>query len=319
MRLSSWRWTALLGIALVANPQSRPFIAGASARQPFDTVMPGQLITIFAAAPGMRLDREVQPSGTTLVNSLEGVVVEVIQFGNWLPLPIQSIRPYTNCEKIVPLPGVLEECPAGIAIIAQVPYELESPLPVHSSVVAPCKLLSLRVNESPRSYFSVCTPIDQPAVLGRACRSGVAGCPPEVLRASDGRVVDFDRPAREGDLLSLYVVGLGPTDPPLKTGVPNPSGSLPALRFPPEVILEFGLNASPRRRLFMFSSSPSLVKIEPLYLGPAPSLIGTFQVNLRLPKPPTGLPRCDGPNTTNATISIVGYSAGDGVSFCVDP
>jgi uncharacterized protein (TIGR03437 family) len=80
------------------------------------------------------------------------------------------------------------------------------------------------------------------------------------------------RPAKAGEALTLYAIGLGPTSPAVGTGAAAPSQPLAQLTTIPEVIFGEGL--------FPVSATP-------LFAGYSPGSSGLYQVNIVIP---LGLP-----------------------------
>jgi uncharacterized protein (TIGR03437 family) len=80
------------------------------------------------------------------------------------------------------------------------------------------------------------------------------------------------RPAKAGEALTLYAIGLGPTSPAVATGAAAPSQPLAQLTTTPEVI--FGEGLFP-------------VSVAPLFAGYSPGSSGLYQVNVVIPP---GLP-----------------------------
>jgi len=80
------------------------------------------------------------------------------------------------------------------------------------------------------------------------------------------------RPAKAGDVLTLYAIGLGPTNPAVATGAAAPSQPLAQLTTTPDVIFGEGL--------FPVSATP-------LFAGYSPGSSGLYQVNVVVPP---GLP-----------------------------
>ena len=79
------------------------------------------------------------------------------------------------------------------------------------------------------------------------------------------------RPAKAGDALVIYAVGLGQTDPPVQTGVASPSGPLARVN---GTTVIFG------------ARGPFGGNAEPIYAGLSPGFVGLYQVNVVVP---TGL------------------------------
>jgi uncharacterized protein (TIGR03437 family) len=80
------------------------------------------------------------------------------------------------------------------------------------------------------------------------------------------------RPAKAGEALTLYAIGLGPTSPAVGTGAAAPSQPLAQLTTTPDVI--FGEGLFP-------------VAATPLFAGYSPGSSGLYQVNIVIPP---GLP-----------------------------
>jgi uncharacterized protein (TIGR03437 family) len=76
-------------------------------------------------------------------------------------------------------------------------------------------------------------------------------------------------PARPGEIIPLYMTGLGPVDPPVATGAPGPSEPLASLVLP--------LRCS-------FPGSENTPAPEIVFAGLAPGLIGSYLVSLRVPQ-----------------------------------
>ena len=74
------------------------------------------------------------------------------------------------------------------------------------------------------------------------------------------------QPAKSGDLVTLYCISLGQTNPASPAGR-APAGAAAAVG---PVVVRFGN-----------------VEVEPLYVGVSPGTVGLYQVNLRIPALPT--------------------------------
>lgn len=79
-------------------------------------------------------------------------------------------------------------------------------------------------------------------------------------------------PAKAGDALTLYSIGLGPTSPALVTGAAAPSTPLAQLTTTPQVVFGNGI-------------SPTVAT--PFFAGASPGFAGLYQVNVNIPP---GLP-----------------------------
>lgn len=87
---------------------------------------------------------------------------------------------------------------------------------------------------------------------------------PAVVHSSDFSLVTAAKPARAGELLSVFASGLGPTNPAVSPGQPFPSGSAPPVTAPVQASLN-GMAA------------------EVLFAGGYPGSVDGYQVNFRVP------------------------------------
>jgi len=88
-----------------------------------------------------------------------------------------------------------------------------------------------------------------------------------IVTRANGSLVSWELPARQGDIVTLYATGLGPTDPE------TPYGTIPGA-------------AAWLRRLSEFRVLLDGVTLDPrdvLYAGVSPGTAGLYQVNVRLP------------------------------------
>jgi uncharacterized protein (TIGR03437 family) len=79
--------------------------------------------------------------------------------------------------------------------------------------------------------------------------------------------VSQSNPAKPGEVITAYMVGLGPTTPPVPTGAPTP------IDVSAQVVGDFQCLAD----------APPLGPLEVLFAGLAPQTIGVYQVNFRAP------------------------------------
>ena len=96
----------------------------------------------------------------------------------------------------------------------------------------------------------------------------VAGAGPAIVHAPDFSLVSSSKPARSGEILSLFVTGLGPTVPGVDPGQPFPAQPLQTANSPVDVTVNG-------------------VATEVLYAGGYPGSVDSYQINFRMP---SGLP-----------------------------
>jgi uncharacterized protein (TIGR03437 family) len=110
-----------------------------------------------------------------------------------------------------------------------------------------------------------------------------------VIHQDFGSLVGPGSPAEPGEIVHFYLTGLGQTVPPLSTGVPWVYDPATRLREPPEC---------------RFTESGVRTPVEPLYAGPAPTMIGIYQLSVRLPANPA-------PGPADPSRSFVSFRCGD--------
>ena len=97
-----------------------------------------------------------------------------------------------------------------------------------------------------------------------------------MVHASDGTLVTAGKPAKAGEILTVYASGLGPTKPGVDPGQPFPSSPLQLVSSPVQVVVNG--NA-----------------YDVLYAGGYPGAVDAYQVNFRMP---------DGANSGQATLQL---------------
>jgi uncharacterized protein (TIGR03437 family) len=210
------------------------------------------------------------------------------------------------------------DCSTSTGITLQIPFELapilDTPGPGRSNTA----WLTFSENEKTSATVELVPLVDRIHVL----REGDTITRPGVLPAeqalwhmgfldplvthADGSVVTPVNPGKPGETLVLYAVGLGPTDPPAKSGeVTKPPVPTVNIR----IRFDFLANGSP--------SSPGIGPLgrTPAFAGLTPGFVGLYQVNLVVPEPPATLDLCRG---SNLTVSIGRVHSFDGVGICID-
>jgi uncharacterized protein (TIGR03437 family) len=91
-----------------------------------------------------------------------------------------------------------------------------------------------------------------------------------VITKQDLSVPDSAHPARVGDYLTIWAIGLGPTNPAVGTNVPAP-GSEPLARLTVTPAVEFGST--------IFGTSSAT----PSFAGLSPGSVGLYQINVAIP------------------------------------
>ena len=86
-------------------------------------------------------------------------------------------------------------------------------------------------------------------------------------------IINATNPATQGEIISIYLTGLGATNPPVKDGVAAP-GSLPLAQITGPIAIYVGGMQVPSNQIY--------------YAGLTPTLAGLYQVNFKIPNVPAG-------------------------------
>lgn len=314
MRVRSIVFLIFGAASLLAQTMNNIGLAGAGYSIPQEgvTAAQGQVVTVSVFGFTTRLTKPLTASTIPLPNSLGAFSVVARQGQNEFPAPLIGVQ-QRACATFTATPG---DCPILTSITLQVPFELFLP-PIGS--LAPIIASSLVFRENGNTVGSIplqlaydgihilntCDSVAQ--VLGRSA----GPCLPVVAHA-DGKLVTAQNPAQPGEELVLYAFGLGPTNPPVKTGE-APSVPAPTARpiFGVTVNSPF-LVAEPR---------PTLVARfpPPIFSGLIAGSVGLYQVNFVV----TGFAFTPALTTnclpSNSTVTLSGYNSSDAAGICVQP
>jgi hypothetical protein len=146
-------------------------------------------------------------------------------------------------------------------------------------------------------------------------------CPP-IVKHSDGSLVMATNPARAGEELVAYAVGLGRTSPPTETGKVVKSSA--------PTVTTLGLDFNYRRNALPTRPPPVGGDIDvpvPIYSGTVEGEVGIYQIKFRVPPAPPGTPPCAAVDRrffpqenvvySNLTVSVGGLNSFDGAGICV--
>lgn len=317
--------TVLMAAALAASAGKGPNIVASTGYSipTFDTVAPGQVITLFVR--GLTVP-DAKAETLPLPTTLSGLTVRVSSDIKGYPdrLPIFSVRSYDFCAG-----RFATQCPLTYVTV-QMPTE---PTCVPSGGPNECTLggppmisLTVEQNGVPGQVFPVFVSQVQPHFI-TTCDTifGIGGICYDSLTHADGQRVTSENPARPGETIIIYAVGLGPTTPTIRTGEVAPQ-AVPVV-ITPYLVLSYRMDLPPA------SPAPPVVWlpvgkwIEPDYAGLVQGYVGLYQINVKLPdRVPEGTWLCQGPGegSGNARLSIgagsfTKISETDSVMFCIAP
>ena len=313
--------------------QSSPVVTSAGYLLPAPiNVAPGQVLTIYVQGIGSALTQRVRASGNTLPTSLGGISV-TLQQGSNRPVGILDVRPVSTCGPSSQagtglFPQPISNCGRLTAVTVQVPFNI---LTICSACVTPPSeyaptILWVTENGTDSSVIQLMALSDQIHLL-TSCDTFLTSvappinytglpCSPMVTHV-DGSLVSSNSPAKAGEEIVAYAVGLGNTNPALVAGQPPASASATAVVF--NMQFNYLSNALPTRP----NGSQT-----PLFTGATVGYAGLYQVNFVVPAPPSGTPACaavdasqlpPGSNVvqSNLTVSIGGTFSFDGAGICV--
>jgi len=246
-------------------------------------VAPGQVITVFVTGIG-NVTQKYSAGNLPLPTTLGGISASLDELGVTIAAaPILAVFPVSAClANIAPQP-----CGTITAVTLQIPFELQPNRP--GTLGAPL-LAYLTISDQLGHAASVeLNPVPDQIHLVDFLDTIVAGDMSQpssdgaIVTHADGRQVSFSKPAQPGEELVIYAVGLGATNPPVKTGAASPA--LPAAAAGTFVLnFDYRQNARPEPPIISpFFSSPS-----PLFVGLTPGFAGLYQINFVVPVPASG-------------------------------
>jgi len=282
---------------------------------------PGQLVTLMVQIT----DRSgvaftSAPAGADLPTTLSGFSVTYFQ-GDQFSTPILNVLPFYT----VPTP-CYPACAALVALTIQMPIEAKScpPSSCENLGGATTGLLNISQNGVHGTAIYVQPYSDQVHIVttcdtftsGYGATSSPTGLPcPSAVTHPDGSPVTAGNPAKAGEEVVAYAVGLGQTNPPLATG------KLVTAAAPTQTA--FGLDFNYRPNALATRPLPSASP--PVYAGATPGYVGLYQINFVVPPVPPGTLPCVNPVPTqgqnvvysNLTVSVGGAFSFDGARICV--
>lgn len=327
--------------------ESAPLIDGAgySVGAPIK-IAPGQLITL--SVTGIKPLFVRAAAGSDLPTTLSEISIITEQLTGAYSVtrvPILEARRTPTCGHYI-----LPPCtPPRAAVTIQVPYEIQY---CWDMCLGCCRAsypsFHIRYNGEEmyvmegdpypdqvhivRQFDSI-LPITEKAVVGpctKATRndnlvpSNWTGLPcPPVVKRKDGSTISWKNPAKAGEELVAYAVGLGATSPASETGKVARKSAATVQQFAMD--FNYRPNALGTRPLPL--KTPDVPK--PIYTGTLEGEVGIYEVRFVVPPVPKGTMPCasfeniDGlPREnviySNLTFSIGGRFSFDGAGICVD-
>ena len=315
-----------------ASSQTSNTVVGAGFVKPAPiAVAPGELVTIFVHGVGAKVSDRVRAGSLPLPTTLAGISVSLKQTYSPqgpIPVPLLAVFPVSTCANLQP-------CGRLTGITIQIPFELHLGTGFGPPRLDPPNFAQLVVSEDGTNGAAVeLMPLDDRIHVLRVddTITGLGRPSPEfslqqaIVTHADGKLVSQSNPAKPGETLVMWAVGLGLTKPAVKSGEATPA---PAPTFAEVVIdFDFRYNAAPSPPLRRPRSFPLVaglpatlaesVSSTPVFSGLAPGFVGLYQVNFIVPQPPPShLPCGPADIQSNLTVSIGGDISFDGAGICV--
>ena len=300
--------------------------------QGLTAVAPGQVLTLYVQGLNARLDTPSLAPGLPLPTTLAGVSVVLRQsidgYANPIPVPILSVVRTPACgngsNDLQKRYAVL----CAIRVTIQVPFELAPSCPLCGSLIATSLRAALIVSEGgvEGTPIAVLPLADQVHVVD-PCDVMFVGrqgsptllCGPAITHA-DGTQISRGNPAKQGEAVTMYVLGLGLTAPPSRTG--QRSGQADAVnpeRFRLGATFEINTQAKPIVNPVTGETLPGQFPVKIDYVGIVEGYVGLYQVNFTIPVLPGDSPSCGpgSPRESNVGISFGTASGYSGGGICV--
>jgi len=297
------------------NAQTGPALVGSSyGAPPAIPLVPGQVTTFWVAGLNQIPGAAAQAT-PPLPPRLAGISLQISQltYGKGFPLPtlqvpILSIAQSNGCTS--PLTGQPASTAAFClmtAITVQIPWELV----VDPFTQPPYTTLTVTQDGVAGPAINVRTAHDQVHIL--TCSNQPC------ITHADGSLITSDTLPVAGEILTMYLIGLGAPNLLPTTGQVSPTPALVENQF--FIDLVFGANVGPGTAVM---NPPAGQSPKVLFSGLTPGQIGLYQINFQLPATFPSIPPC-GINgnltvTSNLAINIgTPYYSHDGVAICVQP
>lgn len=310
-----------LVLAPLATSQSTISLAGIGYASPAQQMRaaPGQLVTFFlTGVQAVSAQPRIQASKIPLPTALAGLSATVTQ--TWVnvskQLPVLSVAQDNICaDQNATSPNCLIT-----ALTVQMPSDLAIPNPLAGSAALQTTQVTISENGTPSQAFLVFPSAVNGHILttcDTTAGNPTAACSPVITHA-DGTLVSSTAPAKVGEIVVMYALGLGATSPLVPEGQATP---VPA----PTTTTQFGLSFDYANPLGLLPSS-SLASAPALrpsvsFAGLTPGEVGLYQINFTVQAPPFAGPSCPEDLISNLTVKLVAAQSAtalDTAAMCVD-
>ncbi len=313
----------LFSSAAFAQTANTVFGAGYSLPVPINAA-PGQILNLFVQGVGASLTQRVTATSLPLPTILAGISAQLEQAytPRSVAVPLLAVRPVSTCVN-----GAFTSAACGhyAVITVEIPFELVPnqrcgpcdpvPVPNPQIIVSENGLAGGAIDLNPvADQVHVANFCDIDTAASQAC-----GATPLIAHA-DGTLVSAASPAKAGEEVVIYALGLGATKLAAPTGQATPSPA-PTTQTQFQLNFDYQPNAAPSRGV-IGSGLPSACEVtclpSPLlFSGLTPNSVSLYQLNFIVPVPPQGTPACQPGIASNLTVTAVGSTSFDGAGICV--
>jgi len=291
-------------------------------------VAPGEVVTIYTQnlnVPDAAANQFPLPTTLSGVSVLARVIGAQDTTGYPASLSILRIWTYDDFCSVANLcsfTGIVVEIPPEGVCAPHPPDEPPCPSGPPFPDLPPLLALNVKANGVAGPDLPMRVEPVEPHLL-RSCDSIFGAqpnrpCLPSVTRP-DGTVVSANNPAKVGEIISLYAVGLGACGENL--AVASVSG------YPPSSPLQIPSSCGTAAFTYQVSSMLGLpplgtftqqqIVLAADWVGLIPGYVGLYQINVRVPPLPGPPPSCTATGA-NATVTLASASTG-ALSLCVQP
>ncbi|HCC57543.1 MAG TPA: hypothetical protein DEQ47_09810 [Solibacterales bacterium] len=306
---------ALLGTG--ATAQNNITIAGAGYSHPDISIAPGQLTTLFLTGSSIVLSGQprIQWSPTVpFPTNLAGFSVSISQSGarnSTEQAPIVGVQQTNLCGTEPP--------PSQSCIVTAVSLQIPSDLAANVGQMCPTCGVSTTISilengKQGASFLAAALPqnIHILTTCDTIIYNHTSGSCQELIMHGTGSAVSASQPATAGEILVMYAVGLGATNPLVPAGNATPS---PA----PVATGDFSMQFAYSGGATIGPSSGSPILQSPIkFVGMTPTAVGLYQVNFIVPSPLPNATSCQQtPDQTNLTVTLSSSASADSAKICV--
>lgn len=313
-------WSLVL-FSMAAFGQTGNTVLGAAYSFPAPiNAAPGQILNLLVQGVGATLTQPVAATNLPLPAVLAGISVQVKQAftPQSITVPLIAVRPVSTCLNGTPA------CGHYVVLTVEMPFELVPNLPCGPCDPPPVPNAQLVVSENGLAGGAIdVSPVADQVHVADLCDIDT-GAPPAcgstpLITHADGSLISVSSPARPGEEVVIYALGLGATKPTVPTGQATPSPA-PVAQTVGEVWVDFQANAGPSKGvplMFTVCYTSIICPFTPVFAGLTPGSVGLYQVNFIIPSAPLPTFACGNGINSNLTLTIVGTTSFDGAGICV--